>query len=79
MTRAASGILSQNGQFVHIGAAEIQANGLAWRLPGVVPYQTARLEDWGYRATVGYLVANRQPERLHKRRAKGRFPMIWAN
>jgi adenine-specific DNA-methyltransferase len=43
-----------------------------------VPHQSATLKDWGYRATVGYLVANRQPERLHKRRAKGRFPMIWA-
>lgn len=78
MAGAASGVLSQEGQFVYSGTAEIQPDGLAWRLPGVVPYQTARLEDWGYRATVGYLVANRQPERLHKRRAKGRFPMIWA-
>jgi adenine-specific DNA-methyltransferase len=76
--RAASGTLSQNGLFRHNGTAEIHPNGLPWRLPGIVPHQTATLEDWGYRATVGYLVANRQPERLHKRPAKGRFPMIWA-
>lgn len=78
MARATSGTLCRNGLFRQNGTAEIQADGLPWRLPGVVPYQTATLEDWGYRATVGYLVANRQPERLHKGPAKGRFPMIWA-
>lgn len=76
--RAASGTLYQSGVFIENGTAEIRPDGLSWRLPGVVPYDSATLKDWGYRATVGYLVANRQPERLHKRPGKGRFPMIWA-
>jgi adenine-specific DNA-methyltransferase len=84
-TTAASGMLRHDGGFSQKGAAEIHADGAPWRLPGLLQYDSATLQhdsatlkDWGYRATVGYLVANRQPERLHKRTAKGRFPLIWA-
>jgi adenine-specific DNA-methyltransferase len=38
----------------------------------------ATLIDWGYRGSIGYLVANRRPERLHDGHAAGRFPLIWA-
>src|SRR5262249_34239695 len=78
MARAASGTLSVTGVFRKNGTAEIHADGLAWRLPGVEPHRTTTLADWGYRATIGYLVANRHPERLHNMPGSGRFPMIWA-
>jgi len=77
-SRALSGMLRHEGGFSEKGVAEIHADGVPWRLPGLLQHDSATLKDWGYRATVGYLVANRQPERLHKRAAKGRFPMIWA-
>ena len=77
-SRAASGSLHRDGEFSPNGEAEIQVDGAPWRLPGAVQSDSSTLCDWGYRATVGYLVANRQPERLHKRGAKGRFPLIWA-
>jgi len=77
-SRASSGMLRHDGGFSEKGEAEIHADGAPWRLPGLLQHDSATLKDWGYRATVGYLVANRQPDRLHKRAAKGRFPMIWA-
>ena len=77
-SRAASGLLRHDGGFSEKGVAEIHTDGAPWQLPGLQQHDPATLKDWGYRATVGYLVANRQPERLHKRAAKGRFPMIWA-
>ena len=75
---AASGVFRRDGKFVSKDVAHIEANGAPWRLPGVELVRSSTLKDWGYRATVGYLVANRQPERLHKRAAKGRYPLIWA-
>jgi len=75
---AASGVFRRDGKFISKDVAHIEANGAPWRLPGVELVRSSTLKDWGYRATVGYLVANRQPERLHKRAAKGRYPLIWA-
>ena len=69
-SRTVSGILHRDGQFSGGGPAEIHADGAPWRLPGVEQLHTGTLKDWGYRATVGYLVANRQPERLHRGRQK---------
>ncbi|MBX3447888.1 MAG: N-6 DNA methylase [Parvibaculaceae bacterium] len=78
LAQAASGVLHRNGKFSESGTAEIAADGAAWRLPGLEQPQPTTLKEWGYRATIGYLVPNRQPERLHKRSAKGRYPLIWA-
>jgi len=75
---AASGVFRRDGKFISKDVAHIETNGAPWRLPGVTPVRSAKLMDWGYRATVGYLVANRQAKRLHKRVAKGRYPLIWA-
>ncbi|GLI95286.1 Eco57I restriction-modification methylase domain-containing protein [Methylocystis echinoides] len=75
---AASGVFRRDGKFVSKDVAHIEANGAPWRLPGIELVRSSTLKDWGYRATVGYLVANRQPKRLHKRAAKGRYPLIWA-
>jgi adenine-specific DNA-methyltransferase len=75
---AASGVFRRDGKFISKDVAHIEANGAPWRLPGVELVRSSTLKDWGYRATVGYLVANRQPERLHKRAAKGLYPLIWA-
>lgn len=75
---AASGIFRRDGKFLSKDGAHIETNGAPWRLPGVELVRSSTLKDWGYRATVGYLVANRQPKRLHKRAAKGRYPLIWA-
>lgn len=75
---AASGVFRRDGKFISKDVAHIETNGAPWRLPGVELARSSTLKDWGYRATVGYLVANRQPKRLHKRAAKGRYPLIWA-
>jgi adenine-specific DNA-methyltransferase len=75
---AKSGIFCRDGKFISKDVAHIEPDGAPWRLPGVQSVRSSTLKDWGYRATVGYLVANRQPERLHKRPAKGRYPLIWA-
>ena len=75
---ADSGIFRRDGEFLSKGLAQIEANGAPWQLPGNEFGRSSKLKDWGYRATVGYLVANRQPTRLHKRAAKGRYPLIWA-
>lgn len=76
-SRAKSGVFRRDGHFFDKGNAQIEPHGVPWRLPGIELMRSSTLKDWGYRATVGYLVANRQPERLHKRSAKGRYPLIW--
>ena len=75
---ASSGILRANGHFVAAADMHLTADGSAWHLPGPEAQFTATLEDWGYRATVGYLVPFRQARRMHDRPAKGRVPLIWA-
>jgi adenine-specific DNA-methyltransferase len=75
---AASGVFCRDGKFISKDVAHIETNGAPWRLPGVELVRSSTLKDWGYRATVGYLVANRQPKRLYERGAKGRYPLIWA-
>jgi adenine-specific DNA-methyltransferase len=78
LAKVVSGVLDRDGKYYKVGAAEIAPNGAAWRLPGLSQPHAVTLKEWGYRATVGYLVANRQPERLHKNGGKGRYPLIWA-
>lgn len=76
---ASSGVLQQFGEFVLSGQAKLPADGAPWSLPGKERSDpTARLADYGYRGTVGYLVANRQSHLLYRRPAKGRLPLVWA-
>lgn len=75
---ASSGILHTNGHFVAAADMHLTSDGTAWHLPGPEAQFTATLEDWGYRASVGYLVPYRQATRMHDRPAKGRMPLIWA-
>jgi adenine-specific DNA-methyltransferase len=77
---AASGVLKPDGTFVPIGRALLPTDGAPWSLPGAKANAANRasLANYGYRGTVGYLVANRQGERLHSRPAKGRVPLVWA-
>ncbi len=76
---ASSGVLRHNGQFVDRGRATLPTDGSAWSLPGrPSTTRTSTLADYGYRGTVGYLVANRQPHLLFKRAARDRLPLVWA-
>lgn len=75
---ASSGLLEGNGTFRALGKATIQRGGAPWRLPGAEPAGSATLSTWGYRATIGYLVANRQADRLHLEPGPDRYPLIWA-
>lgn len=75
---ASSGLLENSGKFRLLGTASVQHNGAPWRLPGRDLLLSATLADWGYRGSIGYLVANRQPERLHSEAGPDRYPLIWA-
>jgi adenine-specific DNA-methyltransferase len=77
-SQATSGVFRRDGEFSSKDTAQIEPDGAPWRLPGAELASSSILKDWGYRATVGYLVANRQTKRLHKRAAKDRYPLIWA-
>lgn len=77
-TTASSGVLRHSGEFVLSGPAKLAADGSPWSLPGNDPADAAKLADYGYRGTVGYLVANRQSHLLHRRPGRGRFPLVWA-
>jgi adenine-specific DNA-methyltransferase len=56
---AGSGVFRRDGEFFSKGVARIEANVMPWRLPGIELPRSSTLIDWEYRATVGYLVANR--------------------
>ena len=77
-SKASSGLLKSDGAFKALGDAIIGTGGAPWRLPGKELDQSATLGDWGYRGSIGYLVANRQPERLHTEAGSGRYPLVWA-
>lgn len=76
---SSSGVLHHLGGFAFRGEAMLPANGSSWSLPGSVPSElTTRLIDHGYRGMVGYLVANRQSDRLCQQPGEGRLPLVWA-
>ena len=77
-SRASSGLLRGDGAFRMLGTATCGRDGGAWRLPGDDLLDGTTLAGWGYRGTIGYLVANRQSERLHGEAAPGRYPLVWA-
>jgi adenine-specific DNA-methyltransferase len=73
------GVLRSNGQYDPSGKVTLPKNGGPWKLAQFrAPRLGSTLHDWGYRATIGYLVSNRQPERLFKTAGAGRYPLIWA-
>jgi len=73
-----SGVLRADGSFSLVGRAVVEPGGEPWRLPGEDQEGTATLLTWGYRGAIGYLVANRQSERLHAEPGLGRYPLVWA-
>lgn len=75
---AASNTVGGGGEFHAAGTVTLPAGDRPWVLPGAPQDLPSTLVDWGYTARIGYLVANRQAERLHKRAARGRVPLIWA-
>ncbi|HVV52252.1 MAG TPA: N-6 DNA methylase [Polyangia bacterium] len=78
-SRTSSGVVRAHGEFIPRGYVDLSASGGPWVLPGDKPEQPAvRLVDYGYKGMVGYLVANRQGERLFRRNADGRVPLLWA-
>lgn len=76
----ACGVVHAEGGAEALGTALVPSDGSAWRLParGEEGEGGATLADYGYRAKVGFAVPNRIGARLHKRPAKGRFPLVWA-
>jgi len=77
-TIAESCSVGGDGALHMTGVVELPAGDGPWVLPGTRKDLPSVLADWGYTARVGYLVANRQGERLHKGPAPGRLPLIWA-
>lgn len=75
---AESGVLKSNGEFSVSGKAVLDNAGGAWKLPGSERASAATLIELGYKGVIGYLVSNRQKERLYKQSGKGRYPLIWA-
>lgn len=75
---ASSNSVSGDGEIVATGTTKLPADTAAWVLPGTDIDLPSKLEDWGYAARIGYLVANRQADRIHERPAKGRLPLVWA-
>jgi adenine-specific DNA-methyltransferase len=75
---AASNSVGGDGALHKTGVLELPAGDGPWVLPGRLPDLPSRLAEWGYAARIGYLVANRQGNRLHKWQAVGRVPLIWA-
>jgi adenine-specific DNA-methyltransferase len=75
---AASGTFSRDGIFAEEDTVTLASDGSPWRLSCTPLQSGGRLADWGYAARVGYLVANRQPERLHNCPGEGRYPLVWA-
>jgi adenine-specific DNA-methyltransferase len=73
------GVLRASGVYEHSGDTTLSKSGAPWKLAQLKgPKHTATLRDWGYKATIGYLVSNRQPKRLFKTPGKNRYPLIWA-
>lgn len=75
---AASNSVGGDGAFHAAGTVTLPPGDRPWVLPGAAQDLPSTLADWGYSARIGYLVANRQADRLHKRVARGRVPLIWA-
>lgn len=75
---AASNFVTGAGHVSSEGLISLPANDGPWVLPGETNDLPSTLADWGYTPRIGYLVANRQQNRLHQCPAPGRVPLIWA-
>jgi len=75
---AASNTVSGSGVIATEGSIFLPAGDDPWVLPGTETNLPSTLNEWGYVPKIGYLVANRQQERLHQEFAPGRVPLIWA-
>jgi adenine-specific DNA-methyltransferase len=75
---ATSNSVGGDGALHATGIVALPAGDGPWVLPGASRDLPSSLAEWGYAARIGYLVANRQAERLHKKQAAGRLPLIWA-
>jgi adenine-specific DNA-methyltransferase len=75
---AASNRVGGDGALHATGVVALPAGDGPWVLPGASRDLPSSLAEWGYAARIGYLVANRQADRLHKKRSAGRVPLIWA-
>lgn len=75
---AMSNSVSGDGAVHTSGTIALPAGDGPWVLPGAFEDLPSNLAEWGYVARIGYLVANRQADRLHKRQGPGRLPLIWA-
>jgi adenine-specific DNA-methyltransferase len=76
---ARCGVLRSDGSYQSTGTVALPKNGSHWNLARTHTLKnSATLSDWGYRATIGYLVSNRQPERLFRKPGRNRYPLIWA-
>ncbi len=86
------GVIDAGGARRAAGTAAAKAGGEPWTLPvanevkAFVPRDAKNagakaftLEDYGYRIRVGKVVPTRERAQLHKKRAKGDFPLLWAS
>lgn len=74
------GLLHADGSIEEMGSFLPASDGAPWILPSLNDAGTGGhvLEDYGYRVQVGYLVINRQRERLHDHHRRGLLPLIEA-
>ncbi|WP_160297779.1 Eco57I restriction-modification methylase domain-containing protein [Devosia chinhatensis] len=75
---ALSNYVSGAGQVLSEGAISLPPGDGPWVLPGQAENLPSTLSEWGYTPRIGYLVANRQQDRIHEGPAPGRVPLIWA-
>ena len=73
-----TGVFRSDGSLTAKHGTLLPADGSPWPLPGNPAAQGVTLADLGYRAGVGYLVANRQKHLLYAKPGSNRFPVIWA-
>ena len=73
-------ILHSDGSCQPSGRFHAPLDGSPWRLPSPVPLAVGGhvLADYGYRCSVGYLVVNRQGDRLVDGPGKERVPLVRA-
>jgi adenine-specific DNA-methyltransferase len=72
-------VLHADGRVEHLGSMACPADGGPWLLPTPgLPAGGETLADYGYRCSVGYLVRNRQRDRLSGMDENGRYPLVQA-
>ena len=77
-TTAVSQKVGGNGEVISSGTLTLPAGDQPWKLDGEAEGMGSTLAEWGYVPRIGYLVSNRQPERMHKDAGPQRVPLVWA-